>query len=168
MEAFHNIRKKYPNATLTIIGSGELEKYIMSLAKKLKLGDSFRLLQHLPKAKVHEHLFNADLFCAASLTASNGDVEGIPNTLKEAMATGLPVISTTHAGIEELVTNNREGMLVKENNAHELANALDFMLTHKNLWQPYAAAARQKIEQNFDLKKQLKKQAEYYDEILGG
>ena len=168
MDAFSKIKRKFPNATLTIIGSGELEKYIKSLAKMLNLGDSFRLLKHLPKAKVHEHLFNADLFCAASLTASNGDVEGIPNTLKEAMATGVPVISTTHAGIEELVTNSRDGVLVKENNAAQLANALEFMLTHKNLWQPYAAAARQKIEQNFDLKQQLKKQAEYYDEILGG
>ena len=81
---------------------------------------------------------NADLFCAASLEASNGDVEGIPNTLKEAMATGVPVISTYHAGIPELITNNQEGVLVKENNVDELADALEFMLTNRNMGNIYS------------------------------
>lgn len=168
MKAFSKIRDKFPNATLTIIGRGELEEELKNLASKLKLGDSFRLLNHLPKDKVREHLVNSDLFCAASLEAANGDVEGIPNTLKEAMATGVPVISTTHAGIPELVTHKKEGYLAKENNIDELAAALEFMLTNRILWQRYSLAARSKIEQAFDLKKQLLQQANYYDELLGG
>jgi colanic acid/amylovoran biosynthesis glycosyltransferase len=168
MQAFAKIRSKYPNATLTIIGSGMLEDHIISLANQLNLEESFRLLKHVPKEKVYEHMVNADLFCAASLEASNGDVEGIPNTLKEAMATGLPVISTFHAGIPELVTNNVDGILVKENDVDELANALDFMLTNRYLWQDFAAAGRKKVEQNFELQQQLQQQAKFYDELLGG
>jgi colanic acid/amylovoran biosynthesis glycosyltransferase len=168
MQAFHKIRNKYPNATLTIIGGGEMEEQLRSLASQLDLGDSFRLLNHLPKAKVREQMAKADLFVAASLEASNGDVEGIPNVLKEAMATGIPVISTYHAGIPELITNDKEGVLVQENNVHALAGALEWMLENKALWPYYSANARAKIEQAFDLNKQLLQQASYYNELLGG
>ena len=74
------------------------------------------------------------MFCAASLEASNGDVEGIPNTLKEAMATGIPVISTIHAGIPEFITNNKDGILVRENDVDELAEALEFMLNEQRIY----------------------------------
>ncbi|MED4205055.1 glycosyltransferase [Neobacillus mesonae] len=168
IQAFHKIKDKFPNATLTIIGRGDMEQQLKSLASQLRLGDSFQLLHHLPKEKVREHMVNADLFCAASIVAPNGDVEGIPNTVKEAMATGVPVISTTHAGIPELVTHEQEGILVKENDADELALALEFMLLNRDKWEVYTAAARQKVEQMFDLEKQLQKQAEFYDELLGG
>lgn len=168
MMAFKKIKEKFPKATLTIIGRGELQEQLLSLANKLRLGDSFQLLNHLPKEKVREHMSNADLFCAASLVAANGDVEGIPNTLKEAMAIGVPVISTNHAGIPELITHNQEGFLVQENNVNELAAGLEFMLTNRNLWETYTLAARQKVEQNFDAAQQLLLQAKYYDELRGG
>ncbi|PLS02412.1 glycosyltransferase [Neobacillus cucumis] len=168
MQAFQKIKDKFPHATLTIIGRGELQESLTSLSEKLNLGDSFRLLNHLPKEKVREHMASADLFCAASIVSSAGDVEGIPNTLKEAMATGVPVISTNHAGIPELVTHHQEGFLVQENNVDELAEALEFMLTHRELWEEYSIAARQKVEKNFDATQQLLLQAKYYDELLGG
>jgi colanic acid/amylovoran biosynthesis glycosyltransferase len=168
MKAFQKVRANFPKATLTVIGKGELQKNLTSLAKQLNLGDSFRLLNHLHKDKVREHMTSADLFCAASLVAANGDLEGIPNTLKEAMATGVPVISTYHAGIPELITHNQEGVLVQENNVDELADALEFMLTNRTLWRTYSTAARQKVEEFFDSTNQLLLQANYYDELLGG
>lgn len=168
MQSFQKIKDKFPHATLTIIGKGELEQELISLATRLKLGDSFRLLNHLHKDKVREHMSNADLFCAASLVASDGDVEGIPNTLKEAMALGVPVLSTYHAGIPELITHNQEGFLVQENNVDELAAGLEYMLTNRHLWATYTAAARQKVEKSFDSAQQLLLQAKYYEELLGG
>lgn len=168
MQAFQKVKYKFPNATLTIIGGGEMEEYLRSLAVQLDLGDSFRLLNHLPKVQVREQMAQADLFVAASLEASNGDVEGIPNVLKEAMATGIPVVSTYHAGIPELITNDKEGVLIQENNVDALAGALEWMLESKSLWPYYSANARAKIEQAFDLNQQLLQQASYYDELLGG
>lgn len=168
MKAFSKIKYKYPKATLTIIGRGPMESELISLANKLELGDSFHLLNHLPKEKVREKMHNASLFCAASITSSKGDVEGIPNVLKEAMATGVPVISTTHAGIPELITHNKEGFLVNENDVYELAAALDYMLTYTKKWKDYSIAARKKVELQFDQKKQLVQQANYYKELLGG
>ncbi|AZJ24440.1 colanic acid biosynthesis glycosyltransferase WcaL (plasmid) [Bacillus wiedmannii bv. thuringiensis] len=167
MQAFKKIKDEFPKATLTVIGRGELEEYIKSLAIQLNLGNSFRLLNHLPKDQVREQMNNADIFCAASLEASNGDIEGIPNTLKEAMALGVPVISTDHAGIPELITNNKEGVLVQENNVDALANALGFMLTNRDMWGLYTLAARKKIEEKFSLVQQLQQQAEFYDELVG-
>ncbi|WP_251040685.1 glycosyltransferase [Bacillus sp. ISL-45] len=168
MKAFRKIKDRFPQATLTIIGRGELKDQLESLAAQLNLGDSFRLLNHLHKDEVRKRMANADLFCAASLEASNGDLEGIPNTLKEAMALGVPVISTYHAGIPELITHKQEGYLVEENNVEELAAGLEFMLSHKALLRDYTIAARKKVEQLFDEKKQLHLQAKYYDELLGG
>ncbi|WNF37195.1 glycosyltransferase [Bacillaceae bacterium IKA-2] len=168
MQAFNKIKSKFPNATLTIIGRGELEEPLKLLASQLNLGESFQLLKNLPKHQVHEEMKKADLFCAASLEASDGNVEGIPNTIKEAMATGLPVVSTTHAGIPELITNHKEGILVEENNVNQLALALEYMLENRNKWEQYASAARQKVEQNFDQSKQLQQQSKFYDELLGG
>ncbi|MGM0903875.1 MAG: glycosyltransferase [Bacillota bacterium] len=168
MKAFQKLKMKFPQATLTIIGRGELQEELTSLATQLNLGESFRLLQHLPKEQVQEYMKKADLFCAASLEASNGDVEGIPNTLKEAMALGVPVLSTNHAGIPELITHNQEGFLVQENNVDELVEGLEFMLTRQELWEAFTIAARKKVELSFDAKKQLLLQANYYDELLGG
>ncbi|MDY7965609.1 glycosyltransferase [Bacillus thuringiensis] len=167
MRAFKKISSKFSKATLTIIGGGEMEEDIKSLAVQLNLGDSFRLLNHIPKEQVREKMTIADIFCAASLEATNGDIEGIPNTLKEAMALGLPVISTNHAGIPELITNNKEGILVQENNVNELAEALEFMLSNRERWKTYTLAARKKIEQKFSLVQQLQQQAEFYDELVG-
>jgi colanic acid/amylovoran biosynthesis glycosyltransferase len=168
MQAFQKIREKFPNATLTIIGGGAMEEQLRSLAVQLELGESFRLLNHLHKSQVREQMAKADLFVAASLEASNGDVEGIPNVLKEAMATGIPVVSTYHAGIPELITNDKEGVLVPENNVDALASALEWMLENRALWPFYSTNARAKIEQAFDLNQQLLQQAKYYDELLGG
>ncbi|RKQ29673.1 glycosyltransferase [Oceanobacillus halophilus] len=168
MKAFDKVRENFPKATLTIIGGGVMEEELRNLAKELNLGDSFQLLNKIPKALVQEKMQNADLFVAASMVASNGDVEGIPNTVKEAMATGLPVVSTTHAGIPELVTNNKDGLLVEENNVDELAEALEFMLLNRPLWESYALNARDKVERLFDQQKQLAEQARIYDELLGG
>ncbi len=168
MQAFEKIRDKFPKATLTIIGGGELEGYIKSLATKLNLGPSFRLLNHVPKSQIPELMGQADLFCAPSLTSSKGDVEGIPNTIKEAMATGIPVLATNHAGIPEIITNNQNGILVRESDVDHLAQALEFMLLNRHLWESYTISARQKVEQHFDQKKQLILQARYYNELLGG
>ncbi|MEH7275012.1 glycosyltransferase [Neobacillus vireti] len=168
MQAFKKIKAKFPKATLTIIGGGELEGLLKSFAAHLNLGTSFQLLNRVPKTQIPELMAQADLFCAPSLTSSNGDVEGIPNTIKEAMATGIPVLTTNHAGIPEIITNNKDGILVRENDVDHLAQALEFMLLNRNKWESYVLSARQKVEQHFDQKKQLLLQANYYDELLGG
>lgn len=168
MKAFHKIKDKYPTSKLTIIGKGKYKENLVKLANKLKLGSSISIYDQLPYEKVANSLKSSDIFVAASLTGKDGDIEGIPNTLKEAMATGRPCISTYHAGIPELVKNKENGILVKENSVSELAEALEYMMENKQKWNKYSKNARKTIENKFNLDKQLQLQSSFYTDILKG
>jgi colanic acid/amylovoran biosynthesis glycosyltransferase len=167
LQAFAKIRDKYPKTTLTIIGGGKYKEYLEELAQQLNLGNSFILINQIPYDKAPDYMKKADIFVAASLTGEDGDLEGIPNTLKEAMATGRPVISTYHAGIPELVTNEHNGLLVQENDVDELAQALEYMLEKRENWKIYSENARYTIETKFNLETQLMTQSMFYNQILG-
>ncbi|WP_397261515.1 glycosyltransferase [Peribacillus simplex] len=94
IKAFKRIYKQYPNARLHIIGAGEDEKNIKSVITEFNLKDVVILRGAMDSKQVSNELKKAHIFCLASQTAKNGDIEGIPNALKEAMASGLPVVST--------------------------------------------------------------------------
>ena len=102
-----------------------------------------------PKEVVNE-LANAHIFILASAKSSRGHEEGIPNAIMEACAMGLPVISTWHAGIPELVKDGKSGFLVPERDIRMLAEILDFLITHSELWHEMGRAGRLMVEQYFD------------------
>jgi colanic acid/amylovoran biosynthesis glycosyltransferase len=88
---------------------------------------------------------------AASVTAADGDEEGIPNVLKEAMASGLPVVGTRHAGIPELIDDGVSGFLVPERNEAALADALQRLALEPGRWASMGRAGRAKIEMEYDI-----------------
>ena len=93
----------------------------------------------------------ADVFLLPSVTGADGDMEGIPVALMEAMAVGIPVLSTEHSGIPELIDSGNSGWLVAENDAQALADklqALGHMDTHS--LQPVLTRARAKVETEFN------------------
>jgi colanic acid/amylovoran biosynthesis glycosyltransferase len=90
------------------------------------------------------------LLVAPSVTAEDGDQEGIPNVLKEAMATGMPVVSTYHSGVPELVEHGVTGLLAPERDAAALAAALTELVDHPESWTSFALAARRKVEEEYD------------------
>ena len=92
----------------------------------------------------------SDCLALPSVTAADGDQEGIPVTLMEAMAAGLPVVSTWHSGIPELVSDNETGLLVPERDAAALANAIERLMTEPALGERLAANARQFVETDFN------------------
>ena len=112
--------------------------------------------------QISNELRDAHLFCLPSETGSDGDVEGIPNALKEAMASGLPVVSTYHGGIPELIEHKRTGYLAPEKNDLELAQGLKYFLDHPEEWKGYTERARQMIEEKFDSNKQIQEQQRLY------
>ena len=95
-------------------------------------------------------LADAELLMAPSVTAANGDKEGIPMVLMEAMAQGLPVLSTLHSGIPELVQNGESGALVPERDADALASALADLLRRPERWPLLLGNARKTVEAEFD------------------
>jgi colanic acid/amylovoran biosynthesis glycosyltransferase len=91
------------------------------------------------------------ILLAPSVTAEDGDEEGIPNVVKEAMAVGLPVVSTLHAGIPELVTDGESGFLVAERSVNDLAERIIYLCDHPEIWPQMSRAARRKVETEFDI-----------------
>ncbi|WP_018921443.1 glycosyltransferase [Salsuginibacillus kocurii] len=166
IEAFAKVHQNHPNTTLHIIGEGENQKELKSLIKKKKLKNVIKLRGRLSTEEIANEIQNAHIFCLASQIASDGDVEGIPNALKEAMASGTPVVSTEHGGIPELVRHKETGFLATERNPHQLAQGIEFFLENPDIWKDYTEKARLVIEENFDLDTQINVQECYYDAVV--
>jgi colanic acid/amylovoran biosynthesis glycosyltransferase len=104
---------------------------------------------------------------APSVTAGDGDEEGIPNVIKEAMAVGLPVVSTVHAGIPELVVDGESGFLVPERSVEDLAERIMYLCDHPEIWPSLSHAARRKVETGFDIDGLSLKLVGLYAALLG-
>ncbi|MGC5325515.1 glycosyltransferase [Brevibacillus sp. SYSU BS000544] len=166
IDAFAILQKNHKNTELTLIGEGErLKKYQRKIAK-YGLNDQVHIIPWVNYQKIQDAYFEADIFCAPSRTDKDGNQEGIPNTLKEAMATGMPCIATKHAGIPEIMKSKVSGLLVPEQNVNRLAKAMKAIIEHPEKWERYSVNARKKIVKSFNLTKQLAKQKGYYDELL--
>jgi len=166
LKAFRIVRLAHPTARLVIVGDGEERHALKKLIRKWELKEHVKLLGHVPHPRLTELLRRADVFCLPSLTTKDGNQEGIPNALKEAMATGLPVVSTKHGGIPELVEDGMEGLLVPEKNAKRLACALQTLIENPALREELGKRGRAKVEQRFDASKQVKRLESIYSRLL--
>ena len=95
----------------------------------------------------------SDIFMLPSITASDGDQEGTPVALMEAQAMGLPVLSTLHSGIPEIVRHGKSGYLVPERNAEALAERLEHLITHPQEWPLLGQEGRRIIMEHHDVSK---------------
>jgi colanic acid/amylovoran biosynthesis glycosyltransferase len=101
-----------------------------------------------------------------SVTARNGDREGIPNVLKEASARGVAVVATRHGGIPEAVDHGRTGLLVPERDARALHDALQALASDPGLRRRLGDAGREKMAREFDVRRQVAELEELYDRVL--
>jgi colanic acid/amylovoran biosynthesis glycosyltransferase len=134
----------------SIIGDGPLLPALKALAGELGLGDRVRFHGALPHGSVRDRLARAHIFLLPSVTAADGDVEGIPVALMEAMAAGLIVVSSFHSGIPELVENGRSGFLAPEGDAAALAAHLRCIADTPDAWAWISLAARKRVESEFN------------------
>jgi glycosyltransferase involved in cell wall biosynthesis len=132
------------------IGSGELEWPLRSMVEKRRLAHRVTMLGTRPHSEVLAHYGKAHCFALACKVAPNGDRDGIPNVLVEAMATGLPVVATRVSAIPELVQDGLTGTLVAPQDPKALAAALKDVLAFPSKYKPLADAARVHVERNFD------------------
>lgn len=172
LDAFHKLSNEFDKLELRLICSTpkshvdrEEYKKIMARIHHYDLKDKVVFRFDVKNMKLHEELHRAHLFCHPSLTA-NGNIEGIPNAIKEAMATGLPSVSTYHAGIPELIQNNYNGLLVPENNPNDLADAIAKLMENPKLCSKFAVRARETVEERFNIYKQQKLQRKLYNSLL--
>ncbi|WP_134699040.1 glycosyltransferase [Ammoniphilus sp. YIM 78166] len=166
--AFAMVHSKYPNTELVIIGKGS-EKYkekLEEITRLLNIQDAVTFKEPMYNQFIAEEMKNAHLFCLASYTTNKGNIEGIPNVLKEAMASGLPVVSTKHAGIPELIQHGKSGLLVEERDIEGLAKCIGKLIENPRSWAKLSYHARLKVNKDFDLRKQIAVQEKYYDLVI--
>ena len=152
-----NIVRDSVECSLDIIGDGPLKNKIAELVQKSKHSQDIHLLGELPQEKVKELLYNSDIFLQHSITASDGDTEGSPVSIAEASAAGLPVISTFHAGIPDLVKNEFTGFLVEEKDYNDMADKMLTIARDHEKRVKMGITGREHVKANFNTSNQVKK-----------
>jgi colanic acid/amylovoran biosynthesis glycosyltransferase len=133
-----------------LVGDGPLRPALERLARELELGERLHFHGERSSEDVAALLDQSDVLLAPSVTAENGDCEGIPVVLMEAMARGLPVISSVHSGIPELVRHDESGLLAPERDVDALAEALARVGREPECSTRLGSNARARVEADFD------------------
>ena len=135
----------------TIVGYGPLEDSIRQQIGELSLNDQITLVGKLTQDQLIDYYQQADLFVLPCVVTDDGDRDGIPNVLLEAMAMEVPVVSTRVSGISELVQSNQNGVLVPEKDPLSLAQALEALMRQPDLRTTLGKAGRRTVLAKFGL-----------------
>ena len=149
-----------------IIGDGPLLATLQAQIQRLHLEDRVHLDGARTDEEVRAALEQSSLFVLPSIQLADGTMEGVPVSLMEAMATGVPVISTRTGAIPELVENEHNGLLVPPENAEALASAIVRLSSDTALAQRLAGSARGRVEEEFDLEKNVGLLASLFDSAI--
>jgi len=134
--------------------------------ERADLASTTRRLGFQPHATFFEEAYRHHVFLAPSVTASDGDTEGgAPVAIIEALATGMPVVSTTHCDIPEVVVDGEGGLLAPERDAVALAARLRRLAARPEIWEGMARAGRERVEREFDARLQAERAAGIYREL---
>lgn len=136
------------------------------LIQKLGVASQVELLGWKQQTEVKEILDRADIFLAPSVTSKQGSQEGIPVALMEAMAMGLPVLSTLHTGIPELVENNVSGFLVPERDVDALAQKLRYLIEHPQLWGQMGKAGHTFVQEDYNIDKLNRQLIKIFEQLV--
>jgi glycosyltransferase involved in cell wall biosynthesis len=162
-EAFQQLCTNFPDYdySLDIIGDGPERERLVILGKQLHIDHLLKFHGTKSVGWVYNKLVESDIFVLPS-HAYNGDAEGLPISILEAMASNLPVISTNHSGIPEAVIDHTIGMLVKENDSTALANAMYEVSSNHHIGQ----GGRNLVENKFNLVNRVFELSQYIDDVL--
>jgi glycosyltransferase involved in cell wall biosynthesis len=147
------LRSRGRSFQVEIIGEGPLRQSLETQIKQLDLSGHVKLVGSQPHDSVCRAYERASVFALPCIVAADGDRDGIPNVLPEAMACGVPVVATPVSGIPELIESEQQGLLVPPNNPADLAVALERLLTQPELCGRLAQAARQRVANHFSLER---------------
>ena len=167
LRAFAVFLRKYPNATLTIAGEGPLLGELQKLARELNIERRVSFTGFISQEQLRDIYYRSHIFVHPSQTGHDGNVEGIPNSMLEAMAGGLPVFATDHGGIPEAVENGVSGVLVHERDHEAMANALLNATQDSDSLARIARNGAEVVRKNFDLQAQAQRLEEIYLRLIG-
>ena len=164
INAFAKFAVSHPKATFTIAGEGPLLGELEKLRDDLGLTDRITFAGVLKGGDLCRLYHAAHVFIHPSRLMADGNQEGIPNAMLEAMATGLPVIATLHGGIPEAVRQDVTGFLTPERDVDALHASMRRMLETPGVWPTMSAAAAADVQENFEATAQIAKLEAVYDE----
>ncbi|NOZ24164.1 MAG: colanic acid biosynthesis glycosyltransferase WcaL [Planctomycetes bacterium] len=166
--ALRRCLRSHPNAAeLRVIGGGPKEADLKQLVTNLRLDPHVKFLGETTQEGVAEEMANCHLFVLPCQQAWDYDREGIPNAIMEAMASGLPVLSTRHAGIPECIEHGKSGLLVPEKDVDALADVMMELIEAPERWEEMGRAGRRRIEEEFNATRQAERLVDIYREVIG-
>lgn len=174
LEAIAKVRQRYSNIAVTVIGNStgqsqeEYEKKkILKVVSDNNMSSYVTFLGFQPHEILLREAYKHHIFVSPSITAKSGDTEGgAPVTIIEMAASGMPIVSTNHCDIPEVIRDNVTGLLVDERDVNNLANCIEQLIEHPDLSREFAMAARQHIEENFSAERQGLLLTQQYYELL--
>ena len=174
LEAIGMLHQNNKEVKVTVIGDSrghqqdEIEKKkILDVIEKYNMQGVVKLLGFQPYSQMLSEAYMHHIFLSPSVTAEDGDTEGgAPVALIDMMASGMPIVSTTHCDIPEIVQHGRTGLLAGERDPHQLAAHLEWLIKHPNKWEEFMTQGRQHVESNFDAHKQAQLQELIYRGLI--
>ncbi|MBA2270298.1 MAG: glycosyltransferase [Chthoniobacterales bacterium] len=166
LRAFAEFTRKYPQAHFTIAGEGPLLDELQEMTRELNVAGQVTFAGFASQSQLRELLYGSHVFLHPSETGADGNQEGVPNSMLEAMATGLPVFATTHGGIPEAVEDGTSGVLVSEGDAVALAKRLTNLTAQPDVLSGIARRGAEAVAAKFEQRAQVAKLEEYYFEAI--
>ncbi len=166
LRAFAEFQGDYPGAEFTIAGEGPIENDLRAQAKGLGIAGSVRFAGFLSEEELRRLYHESHLFVHPSQLTADQNQEGIPNSMLEAMATGLPVVATLHGGIPEAVENGRTGLLTEERDVGGLLASLRALARDKQRWEVMGREAAESVREHFGQPAQIARLEGFYREAI--
>ena len=166
LRAFAEFGRAFPRATFSIAGDGPQLAELRALARELGIDARVSFPGFLSQEKLRALFAEAHVFLHPSELGADGDQEGVPNAMLEAMASGLPVLATRHGGIPEALEDGVSGVLVGERDPVALATALLALAHDPARFAAMSAAARARVAAEFDLEAQTRMLEGHYREAI--
>jgi glycosyltransferase involved in cell wall biosynthesis len=166
LRAFAALARENPGSTFAIAGEGPMLEELRALAAELGIADAVTFPGFLSQADLRQLYADSHLFLHPSEIGPDGDQEGIPNSMLEAMASGLPVLATRHGGIPEAVEEGHSGLLVEERDHEALAAALLALTRNSARYEAMSRAASDRVRAHFDIEAQTRVLESYYREAI--
>jgi colanic acid/amylovoran biosynthesis glycosyltransferase len=163
--AFAIFAKEFPNAEFLIAGKGPLQEDLEALAERLGVANKVRFVGFLGQRVLRDFYARGHIFIHPSETPPDENQEGVPNSILEAMATGLPVIATRHGGIPEAVTHEVNGFLSEERDIESLGQSMIALAESPEQFRRMSEAARDAVAQHFDQELTVRALEDAYEEV---
>jgi len=167
LRAFAKFAARHPGSTFTIAGEGPLRNELGQLAAELGIADRVFFPGFISQTQLRELFYQSHIFLHPSEVGGDGNQEGVPNSMLEAMASGLPVFATEHGGIPEAIENGRSGILVKERDEEALALALLERTANPEGLAAIARNGAEVVRKHFEQTGQTQQLEDYYLEAIG-